>query len=122
MEQTIEQTGRLDTFYLDYPKQMLQMTKTPEVNVLLINVSGLTNHAIDSEQMPFVRKIAGKSYRFMHHYASGDTPMASTLGIFYGLSGRYIDAVLNEKTSSPLMTAFKKIWLSIRLILCKQFC
>lgn len=108
MEQTIEQTGRLDTFYLDYPKQMLQMTKTPEVNVLLINVSGLTNHVIDSEQMPFVRKIAGKSYRFMHHYASGDTPMASTLGIFYGLSGRYIDAVLNEKTSSPLMTAFKK--------------
>lgn len=108
MEQTIEQTGRLDTFYLKYPKQALQMTKTPDVNVVLISISGLTNQAIDGDTMPFLRNIAGKSYRFMQHYASGDTPMASTLGIFYGLSGKYIDAVLNEKTSSPLITAFKK--------------
>lgn len=108
IEQKIEETGRLDTFYLDYPKNTLQMTKAPEVNVLLINISGLNNQVITAEAMPQLFDITKHSHRFMQHYASADSKMASTLGIFYGLSGRYIDAVLSEKAASPLITAFKK--------------
>ncbi|EER46649.1 hypothetical protein AM305_12215 [Actinobacillus minor NM305] len=108
IEQKIEETGRLDTFYLDYPKNALQMTKAPEVNVLLINISGLNNQVITAEAMPQLFDITKHSHRFMQHYASADSKMASTLGIFYGLSGRYIDAVLSEKAASPLITAFKK--------------
>lgn len=108
IEQKIEETGRLDTFYLNYPKKPLTFSKKATTNVILLNISGLSNAMITSEGMPTLAQIAGKSHRFVNHYASGETPMASTLGIFYGLSGKYIDAVLSEKKASPLIEAFKQ--------------
>lgn len=56
----------------------------------------------------FVCKIVEKFYCFMYYYVSGDMLMVSILGIFYGLSGRYIDVVLNEKISLLFMIVFKK--------------
>lgn len=108
IEQKIEETGRLDTFYLDYPKTALRFTKTPNVNFLLINLSGLSNQQITAATMPALTEFSQHSLRFMQHYAAADTKMASTLGIFYGLSGRYVDAVLNEKAVSPLIDALQK--------------
>ncbi len=108
IEQQIETTGRLDTFYLNYPQAPLTFSKKATNNVVLLNISGLSNAMITPEKMPMLAQIAGKSHRFVNHYASGETAMASTLGIFYGLSGKYIDAVLSERKASPLIDAFKQ--------------
>lgn len=107
LEQKAENMGRVDTFYLHYPKQPLQMRKTSTTNILLVNISGLSNEAI-SQTMPNLTRIAQQSHRFLNHYASANSPMASVLGMFYGLSGKYIDAVLSEKTPSPLINALRQ--------------
>lgn len=101
--QEIEESGRLDTFYLSYPKQPLHTTKQPNTNILLINLSGLSQQAITTENMPQLTEVAGLSHRFTQHYSSGDSASAGALGLFYSLSGNYLDAVLADKTVSPLI-------------------
>lgn len=108
LEQKTENMGRVDSFYLNYPKHALQFEKTSTVNVLLLNISGLAPSAIKPETMPNLYDFSQHSHHFTNHYASADSPMASTLGLFYSLSGRYIESVLSEKTASPLVSAFKQ--------------
>lgn len=108
LQQEIEQSGRLDSFYLNYPKHPLHFTKTPTSNMLIINLSGLANEAITEQNMPALTAVSQKTYRFNQHYISGDSMEDGVLGLFYSLTGRYLDAVLGNKEASPLLTAFKK--------------
>lgn len=107
-EQQLEEHGRLDTFYLNYPSQRLEYGVTPNrVNVLFINLSGLSNQDIQTESMPNLSKISEQSRRFMHHYSGGDSATAGIVSLFYGLSGRYVDAILSEKEPSPLISTLQ---------------
>lgn len=108
LEQKAENMGRVDSFYLNYPKHALQFEKSSMVNVVLLNISGLSPNQIKADTMPNLFAFSTHSHNFTNHYASADTPMASTLGLFYSLSGRYIESVLSEKTASPLVEAFKQ--------------
>lgn len=108
LEQQIEESGRLDTFYLNYPKKPLQYTAAPnKVNLLFINISGLTNDAITPDKMPNLTQIGLNSRRFIHHYSGGNSAAAGIVSLFYGLSGRYVDAILNEKEPSVLISTLQ---------------
>lgn len=63
---------------------------------------------INAENMPYLSEVSQHSYRFMNHYNSGDSHSAGALGLFYSLSGKYLDSVLADKTVSPLIQVFKK--------------
>lgn len=106
--QEIEESGRLDTFFLNYPKNPLTATKQPNTNILLINLSGLANEDIRAETMPTLATVSQNSHRFMQHYTSGDSASAGALGLFYSLSGKYLDSVLADKTVSPLIQIARK--------------
>ncbi|QIM66581.1 hypothetical protein A4G16_03945 [Mannheimia granulomatis] len=106
--QALKESGRLDTFYLNYPKNPLVLTKQPSTNILLINLSGLSNASINAEDMPKLTEISQHSHRFMQHYSSGENSSAGRLGLFYSLSGQYLDAVLADKTASPLIQMARK--------------
>ncbi|QLB14813.1 hypothetical protein A6B39_04760 [Mannheimia granulomatis] len=106
--QALKESGRLDTFYLNYPKNPLVLTKQPNTNILLINLSGLSNASINAEDMPKLTEISKHSHRFMQHYSSGENASAGRLGLFYSLSGHYLDAVLADKTASPLIQMTRK--------------
>lgn len=103
LEQQIEEKGRLDAFYLNYPKSQLQAEISQPINLLLINLSGLSKADITNELMPSLSQVASQSRVFQQHYNSGDSAMAATAGLFYSLSGRYVDSILNEKKASPLI-------------------
>lgn len=103
LNQEIEESGRLDTFFLNYPKSNLVATKQAATNILLINLSGLSKQAINANNMPRLSEINQLSYRFMNHYSSGDSKSAGALSLFYSLSGKYLDSVLADKTASPLI-------------------
>ncbi|RRN02617.1 DUF3413 domain-containing protein [Bibersteinia trehalosi] len=108
-EQKLEEQGRPDTFYLNYPRHTLRYQNVPApINLLFINLSGLSNEAIQTAQMPHLSNIAAKSRRFMQHYSSGDNITAGIAGLFYGISGRYVDAILNEQEPSALVTSLEK--------------
>lgn len=107
-KQEIEESGRLDSLYLAYPKNELVSTKQPNTNILLINLSGLSNSAINMDNMPTLTEINQHSYRFTKHYSSGDTSSTGALGVFYSLTGRYLGSVLADKTASPLIQMVKK--------------
>ncbi|EXI61840.1 membrane protein [Mannheimia granulomatis] len=106
--QALKESGRLDTFYLNYPKNPLVLTRQPNTNILLINLSGLSNASINAEDMPKLTEISKHSHRFMQHYSSGENASAGRLGLFYSLSGHYLDAVLADKTASPLIQMARK--------------
>lgn len=100
-QQQLEEKGKPDSFYVKYPKQALTTEKRAPVNVMLINLSGLDNHAISQKNMPFLSQISHQSMRFWQHYNSGDSESAGILGLFYSLSGKYVDSVLGGETASP---------------------
>ena len=103
LEQQIEESGRLDTFYLQYPKRSIEFKNTVnKVNIVLINLSGLQSEAITAEAMPQLYQFSQDAYRFTQHYSGGDSINGGIVGLFYGLSGRYFDAILSEKTPSYL--------------------
>lgn len=107
-EQKLETQGRLDSFYLNYPQKPLAYNGVPNrVNLLFVNLSGLSPDEITEEKMPALSQIGRQSRRFMQHYSSGDTAAAGIIGLFYGLSGRYIDAILNEKEPSLLVSTLQ---------------
>ncbi|WP_373778291.1 DUF3413 domain-containing protein [Glaesserella sp.] len=109
LEQKIEESGRLDTFYLNYPKKPLQYTSTPyKANIIFINVSGLSNDVIRQDNMPNLAQISTNSRRFIRHYTGGDSSGAGIASLFYGLSGRYVDAILNEREPSALIATLQK--------------
>ncbi|OOR99342.1 hypothetical protein B0187_06185 [Haemophilus paracuniculus] len=103
MEQQLKGTGQLDAFYLNYPKKPLNATKQSTANVLFINFSGLKNEWINPQNTPNLDKISRQSYHFMQHYSSGEDEMAGVVGLFYSLSGKYVDSILSERKSSPLI-------------------
>lgn len=108
-DQKLEIQGRPDTFYLNYPKKPLQyQAVTLQPNLLIINLSGLHNSQLQADTMPNLHNISTQSLRFMQHYSSGDTPMAGIAGLFYGISGRYVDAILNEQEPSMLVQTLKQ--------------
>ncbi|WP_150538660.1 DUF3413 domain-containing protein [Actinobacillus vicugnae] len=108
LQQEIEENGRLDSFYLNYPKHPLTFSKKPHTNILLVNLSGLRESAITAENMPILNAVNQKSLRFTQHYTSGDSRSAGVLGLFYSLSGKYLDSVLGNKEASPLILAFRQ--------------
>lgn len=104
LAQTIETSGRLDTFFLNYPKKPLKFDKTPnKINLLFINVSGLSNAMIHPDTMPVLSQISQQSRRFTQHYTGGENESAGIASLFYGLSGRYVDAILNERQPTILI-------------------
>lgn len=101
---SLQEQGRLDTFYLDYPKKPLNSTPPAQkANILLINLSGLAHHQISEEQTPHLQQIKVHSQSLEQHYSGGDNKTAGIVSLFYGLSGRYVDAVLGEQKPSPLI-------------------
>ncbi|MEE3689741.1 DUF3413 domain-containing protein [Glaesserella parasuis] len=110
LEQQIEESGRLDTFYLNYPRKALQFVEPQHnPNVLFINLSGLKNEAITAETMPSLYQVSQNARRFTQHYNSGDSLSGGVVGLFYGLSGRYLDAILNEKAPSLLIARLQQL-------------
>lgn len=104
-----QQNGRLDSFYLDYPKSTLrfnQPANTP--NLLIINISGLRNDVISPQNTPNLAAVSQQARRFNHHYIGGNTKTAGIASLFYSLSGCYIDGILNEKIASPLIRMLQK--------------
>lgn len=102
--QILQEKGRLDTFFLNYPKNTLQFTENlPSTNILLVNLSGLGTNEITPEKMPTLHSIQQQSFNLTQHYSSGDTPSAGIVGLFYSLSGRYVDALLAEQKPSPFI-------------------
>ncbi|MDH2924138.1 hypothetical protein EV693_101233 [Nicoletella semolina] len=98
-QQTLNETGRLDTFFLNYPKNPLKFSlMKKKINFLFINLSGLSTST--SQKMPTFRYIAEHSYQLTQHHISGDSTTAGIVGLFYSLSGRYTDAILNERKRS----------------------
>lgn len=108
LEQTLEEKGQLDAFYLNYPKKPLQIGSKSQVNFLIINLSGLRNDAISTQNMPNLSQFSWQSHRFKQHYSAADTNSASVMGIFYSLSGKYLDSVLSERASSPLIDTLQQ--------------
>ncbi|MCK3656297.1 hypothetical protein A4G19_11295 [Pasteurellaceae bacterium Macca] len=112
LEQQTEESGRADSFYLNYPKKALQSqvstTTAKPINLLFVNISGLSNEMITPEEMPQLTQISQQSRRFMQHYSGGDTPTTGVVSLFYGLSGRYLDAILNEKIPSVFVQTLQQ--------------
>lgn len=107
-EQQLEERGRLDTFYLNYPLKPLEYKGTPNrINLLFVNLSGLNNDTISEEKTPELYKFSQQSRRFMQHYSGGDSAAAGITSLFYGLSGRYLDAILSEKEPSVLISTLQ---------------
>lgn len=107
-EQKLEEQGRLDSFFLNYPlKPLVYKNEPSRINLLVINLSGLSNQAINAENMPNLTAFSQKARRFMHHYSGGDTTTAGITSLFYGISGRYVDAILNEKEPSVLISTLQ---------------
>lgn len=107
LDQHLESGGRADSFYLNYPKRSLKYTENASnINVLFVNLSGLTNEMLD-KSVP-LSEIAQKSRRFMQHYSGGDSASGGIVSLFYSLSGRYTDAILNERTPSVLISSLQK--------------
>lgn len=110
LEQQIEESGRLDTFYLQYPKRSIEFKNTVnKVNIVLVNLSGLQPEAITAETMPQLYQFSQDTYRFTQHYSSGDSINSGIVGLFYGLSGRYFDAILSEKKPSVFIERLKAL-------------
>ncbi|QGM81241.1 DUF3413 domain-containing protein [Otariodibacter oris] len=109
-DQTIEENGRLDGFFLDYPKGRLQFDNKPDnINVLFINLSGLTDSVITPELMPNLSELSSHSRRFTQHYIAGDTEMAGVASLFYSLSGKYVDAILTKKSPPVLISRLQNL-------------
>lgn len=104
----LEERGRLDAFYLNYPKKALNFTQPPQkINLLILNLSGLRNQDISMANMPNLSQVSLNSRRFTQHYSGGDTAMAGVVSLFYSLSGKYVDSVLNEREPSPLINTLQ---------------
>lgn len=103
----LQEQGRLDTFYLNYPKSTVQFSSEPaNHNIMIVNLSGLSPS--QAETMPNLAEIQQHSRRFLRHYSSGDTAASGILNLFYSLTGRYLDAVLREQAASPLIERLKQ--------------
>lgn len=107
-EQKLEERGRLDTFFLNYPLNPVKYNAMQShINVLFINLSGLSNDDLQVDAMPNLHEISKKSRRFLQHYTGGDNSAAGIASLFYGMSGRYVDAILNEKEPSILISTLQ---------------
>lgn len=107
-EQKLGEQGRLDSFFLNYPLKPLEYKGIPQrINLLFVNLSGLNHTAINVETMPNLTNIAAQTRQFLHHYSGGDSVSAGITSLFYGLSGRYVDAILNERTPSVLISTLQ---------------
>lgn len=107
-DQKLEIQGRPDSFFVNYPLNRLEYNSTPSrINLLFINLSGLSVKNIQADTMPHLTQIAQNARQFMQHYTGGDTPAAGITSLFYGLSGRYLDAILNEQEPSVLITTLQ---------------
>ncbi|MDP8099421.1 DUF3413 domain-containing protein [Pasteurella atlantica] len=122
LEQQIKEHGRPEAFYLDYPKKILNADKIEEkTNVIIVNISNLSNKAISLEKMPNLVDIRLNSLNFTQHYIAGDSAMASIVNLFYGLTGQYVDSILNEQKSSPLIDILKQNQYKFGLFSAKGF-
>lgn len=109
-EQQLENTGRLDTFYLNYPKNTLKFKPIQQpVNMLFINLSGLSKEQISAQQMPTLFEVSQKSKVFSQHYSSANSASASIVNLFYSLSGRYLDSVLSEQKPSIFISRLQAL-------------
>ncbi|WP_301099555.1 DUF3413 domain-containing protein [Otariodibacter sp.] len=109
-DQTIEENGRLDGFFLNYPKAHLHFDNKPDnINLLFINLSGLTDSVITPELMPNLSELSTHSRRFTQHYTAGDTEMAGVASLFYSLSGKYVDAILTKKSPPVLISRLQNL-------------
>lgn len=109
-EQKLEERGRLDTFFLNYPLNPVKYNAMQShINVLFINLSGLSNDDLQVDAMPNLHEISKKSRRFLQHYTGGDNSAAGIASLFYGMSGRYVDAILNEKEPSILISTLQNV-------------
>lgn len=109
-EQKLEERGRLDTFFLNYPLNPVKYNAMQShINVLFINLSGLSNDDLQADAMPNLHEISKKSRRFLQHYTGGDNSAAGIASLFYGMSGRYVDAILNEKEPSILISTLQNV-------------
>lgn len=107
-EQKLEEQGRPDSFFVNYPINRLEYRGVPSrINILFVNLSGLSPQAINVQEMPTLYKIAQQSRAFTQHYTGGDSTAAGISSLFYGISGRYLDAILNEQEPSVFITTLQ---------------
>ncbi len=104
-----QQQGRAESLYLDYPKNTLELDEPKDkINIVIVNIANLTSDMITTEDMPNLFNIRQNSLNFTKHYTAGDTETSSIVNLFYGLTGQYVDSILNEHRASPLITTLQK--------------
>lgn len=109
LEKQIKQNGRPDAFYLDYPKERLEFDEPEKkTNIIIVNIQGLNESQINIAQMPTLTNIRSHSIHFTQHYSAGDSSIANIVSLFYGLSGQYVESILNERKPSPLIEILKQ--------------
>lgn len=110
LDHGIENGGRADSFFLNYPKTKLRFQPpTTAINVLFINLSGLTSDHLSSGEMPMLNDIQQRSRLFSQHYTGSDNVAGNLVSLFYGLSGRYLDSILNEQTESIFIQRLQQL-------------
>ncbi|MDO4697632.1 MAG: DUF3413 domain-containing protein [Pasteurellaceae bacterium] len=108
--QRIETEGRVDSFFLNYPKTKLSFNPpASSMNLLIINLSGLNYSLLQSDDMPMLQKIQRQSRLFTQHYTGSDDAAGNIVSLFYGLSGRYLDSILNEQAQSVLIDRLQQL-------------
>lgn len=109
-QETLASTGRADARYLDYPKQTIHygaVETTP--NILLINISGLRASAISETTTPALYQFAQQSFAFQKNYSSSNSAKEGLVGLFYSLTGNYLDSILFSKTQPVLLTSLRHL-------------
>jgi membrane-anchored protein YejM (alkaline phosphatase superfamily) len=97
----LNNSGRLDAPYLDYPKHLLEYNKqNADTNILLINISGLRHDAITLNDMPSLSALREQSLDYQNNYSGSNNQNGALVSLFYGLNANYFDSLLNQREQS----------------------
>lgn len=89
---------------LDYPKHPLSIPSTPNSpqNILIINLTGLSNEDLDSKELPNLSKFFANALRFKNNYSASDLENAGIFSLLYGLLPQYLPQIESRNIPSEL--------------------
>jgi uncharacterized protein len=97
---------------LRYPVAALQ-TEVPQqpLDILFLVIDGWRYDTLDAAIMPqtLAQMTQQPHQQWLNHYSTGNATRYGVFGLFYGLSGRYWDAVLQHQQRPVLMTRLQEL-------------
>ncbi|MDD2581653.1 MAG: DUF3413 domain-containing protein, partial [Desulfuromonadaceae bacterium] len=94
---------------LRYPMETIKCPDKPaKMNVLLIVIDSWRFDALTPETAPNIWNLSKESWRFDHHFSSGNATRFGIFGLFYGIYGTYWHSMLAEEKSPVLMREFER--------------